>query len=76
MEHDNGGSRAIKVSSRKYKNYISLAVIVAGAFLLRVYGLGSLPYNYDEPKNIEIIARTGRFVTRVRSSLEWTVSSK
>lgn len=55
MEHDNGGSRAIKVSSRKYKNYISLAVIVAGAFLLRVYGLGSLPYNYDEPKNIEII---------------------
>ena len=37
------------------KTYIFLGLIVAGAFLLRIYGVVDLPYNYDEPRNIEII---------------------
>ena len=38
-----------------YRTSIMLLVIFLLAFILRVYGIDTLPYNYDEPRNIKII---------------------
>src|SRR4030042_2491568 len=34
---------------------IILLVILCLAFIFRLYGINTLPYNYDEPRNINII---------------------
>ena len=43
------------ISITFYRNTIILLVILCLAFIVRLYGITTLPYNYDEPRNIKII---------------------
>jgi 4-amino-4-deoxy-L-arabinose transferase-like glycosyltransferase len=48
-------ARPIKLTTSSWNTYIVLGLIVAAGFAARLYGVADLPYNYDEPKNIEIV---------------------
>jgi len=51
-----GECQAINTPDSNAKVTGWLVAIAVAAFLLRVYGISSLPYNYDEPHNVEIIS--------------------
>jgi len=43
------------VSTASYRTSLTLLAIFCLAFIARLYGITTLPYNYDEPRNIKII---------------------
>ncbi len=43
------------ISINSYRTSIILLAILCLAFIFRVYGINTLPYNYDGPRNIKII---------------------
>ena len=45
----------IKLTAWSWNTYIVLALILAAGLAARLYGVVDLPYNYDEPRNIEIV---------------------
>ncbi|MHA1940216.1 MAG: ArnT family glycosyltransferase [Candidatus Hodarchaeales archaeon] len=43
------------LSINSYRTSLILLAILCLAFIVRLYGITTLPYNYDEPRNIKII---------------------
>jgi 4-amino-4-deoxy-L-arabinose transferase-like glycosyltransferase len=56
MTGEPGGYQAINTQASDSNTLRWLVAIAVAAFLLRVYGIAGLPYNYDEPRNVEIIS--------------------
>jgi 4-amino-4-deoxy-L-arabinose transferase-like glycosyltransferase len=53
---ESGEHQVIKTPSSDFNTIRWLVALAVVAFLLRVYGIAGLPYNYDEPQNVEIIS--------------------
>ena len=51
-----GGYQTINTSDSNANTTRWLVTIAVAAILLRLYGIASLPHNYDEPRNVEIIS--------------------